>query len=41
MRDELFTIQQYADLHEIGNRTLHFYDKIGLFSPAIKKRKRI
>ena len=37
MKDQLFTIQQYADLHEIGRRTLHFYDEIGLFSPVIKK----
>ncbi|WP_102050115.1 MerR family transcriptional regulator [Pygmaiobacter massiliensis] len=37
MKPQLFTIQQFADLHEIGKRTLHFYDEIGLFSPAIKK----
>ncbi len=37
MRSQLFTIQQFADLHEIGKRTLHFYDEIGLFSPAVKK----
>lgn len=37
MKSQLFTIQQFADLHEIGKRTLHFYDEIGLFSPAIKK----
>lgn len=37
MKSQLFTIQQFADLHEIGKRTLHFYDEIGLFSPAVKK----
>ena len=37
MKKQLFTIKQYADLHEIGKRTLHFYDEIGLFSPEIKK----
>lgn len=37
MKTQLFTIQQYAELHEIGKRTLHFYDQIGLFSPAVKK----
>lgn len=37
MKTQLFTIQQFADLHEIGKRTLHFYDEINLFSPAIKK----
>lgn len=37
MKDQLFTIQQYADLHEINKRTLHFYDQEGLFSPAVKK----
>lgn len=37
MKSQLFTVKQYADLHEIGKRTLHFYDEIGLFSPAVKK----
>lgn len=37
MKSQLFTVQQFADLHEIGKRTLHFYDEIGLFSPAVKK----
>lgn len=37
MKNQLFTIQQFANLHEIGKRTLHFYDEIGLFSPAVKK----
>lgn len=37
MKTQLFTIQQFADLHEIGKRTLHFYDEINLFSPAVKK----
>ncbi len=36
MREKLFTIKQYADLHDIGRRTLHFYDEIGLFSPQVK-----
>ena len=33
----LFTIREFADLHGINRRTLHYYDNIGLFSPAVKK----
>lgn len=32
----LFTIGQFAKLHNINKRTLHFYDDIGLFSPEHK-----
>lgn len=30
-----FTSGQFAKLHNINRRTLHYYDQIGLFSPAI------
>lgn len=33
----LFTVREFADLHGINRRTLHYYDNIGLFSPAVKK----
>lgn len=33
----LFTVGQFAKLHNINKRTLHYYDEMGLFSPAIKK----
>ncbi|MEG2989678.1 MAG: MerR family DNA-binding transcriptional regulator, partial [Oscillospiraceae bacterium] len=29
-----FTTGQFAKLHHINKRTLHYYDAIGLFSPA-------
>lgn len=32
----LFTTGQFADLHGINKRTLHYYDEIGLFSPSHK-----
>lgn len=32
----LFTAGQFAKLHNINKRTLHYYDDIGLFSPAYK-----
>lgn len=32
----LFTAGQFARLHHINKRTLHYYDQIGLFSPAYK-----
>lgn len=31
-----FTTAQFAKLHNINKRTLHYYDNIGLFSPSIK-----
>lgn len=30
------TVSQFAKLHEVNKRTLHYYDSIGLFSPAQK-----
>lgn len=33
----LFTTGQFAKFHNINKRTLHYYDEIGLFSPAVKK----
>lgn len=30
------TIAQFAKLHKVNKRTLHYYDNIGLFSPATK-----
>lgn len=32
----LFTAGQFAKLHNINKRTLHYYDDIGLFSPECK-----
>lgn len=32
----LFTTGQFAAFHQINKRTLHYYDQIGLFSPAYK-----
>lgn len=32
----LFTTGQFADMHHLNKRTLHYYDGIGLFSPAKK-----
>lgn len=32
----LFTAGQFAKLHNINKRTLHYYDDIGLFSPIYK-----
>lgn len=31
-----FTVSQFAELHEVNKRTLHYYDSIHLFSPAKK-----
>lgn len=37
MREEmLFTTGQFAKMHQLNKRTLHYYDEIGLFSPAKK-----
>lgn len=33
----LYTTGQFAKLHGINKRTLHYYDEIGLFSPAFKE----
>lgn len=30
------TTSQFAKLHEVNKRTLHYYDSIGLFSPIEK-----
>lgn len=30
------TTAQFAALHEVNKRTLHYYDSIGLFSPETK-----
>lgn len=30
------TIAQFAKLHKVNKRTLHYYDNIGLFSPSAK-----
>ena len=30
------TIAQFAKLHNVNKRTLHYYAKIGLFSPNYK-----
>lgn len=33
------TTAQFAKLHEVNKRTLHYYDEIGLFSPITKSEK--
>ena len=33
-KERLFTIGQFADLHQINKKTLMWYDEIGLFKPA-------
>lgn len=35
-KDLYFTAGQFAKLHHLNKRTLHYYDDIGLFSPAHK-----
>ena len=32
----LLTANEFAKLHNVNKRTLHYYDEIGLFSPAHK-----
>lgn len=32
----IFTTGEFAKMHNIKNRTLHYYDNIGLFSPAFR-----
>lgn len=34
--NQKFTTSQFAKLHNINKRTLHYYDDIGLFSPNIR-----
>lgn len=34
------TTAQFAKLHNINKRTLHYYDNIGLFSPKTKGENR-
>ena len=50
MRKEIkrLTTAQFAKLHEVNKRTLHYYDEIGLFRPltkaelkALKKQEKI
>lgn len=36
MNDKKMTISQFARLHDVNKRTLHYYDEIGLFSPNTK-----
>lgn len=38
MRKEIqkLTTSQFAKLHEVNKRTLHYYDEIGLFRPLTK-----
>ena len=38
MRKEIkrLTTAQFAKLHEVNKRTLHYYDEIGLFHPLTK-----
>ena len=36
MKSLYFTAGQFARLHQLNKRTLHYYDDIGLFSPAYK-----
>ena len=33
MKKIYLTVQEFADLHHINKRTLHYYDSIGIFSP--------
>lgn len=33
---KVFTTGEFAKMHQINNRTLHYYDNIGLFSPAFR-----
>ena len=34
--DSYLSVSQFAKLHEVNKRTLHYYDSIGLFSPEYK-----
>lgn len=33
--NKLFTIGQFAKLHEINKKTLMWYDEIGILKPAV------
>ena len=35
------TTAQFAELHGVNRRTLHYYDDIGLFSPCQKGGKTV
>ena len=35
------TTAQFAKLHEVNKRTLHYYDDIGLFCPLTKEENGI
>lgn len=35
--DRLFSIGQFARLHEVNKKTLMWYDEIGLLKPAVTK----
>ena len=34
---KLLTVNEFAKLHNVNKRTLHYYDEINLFKPAIIK----
>ena len=36
MNEMRLTTAQFANLHKVNKRTLHYYDTIGLFSPKSK-----
>lgn len=36
MKDQYFTAGEFAKLHHVNKRTLHYYDEIGLFQPNRK-----
>lgn len=39
IKDVRLTVSEFADLHGVNKRTLHYYDNIGLFSPNFKSDK--
>lgn len=36
MKETKLTISEFAKIHQVNKRTLHYYDEIGLFSPCFK-----
>lgn len=40
-KNTLFTIGQFAALHEINKKTLMWYDEIGLLKACLHQRKRL
>ena len=36
-KNKLFTIGQFAEMHEINKKTLMWYDEVGIFKPAVIK----